>query len=400
MFSVLIIPEQNEGRHPLFVAEQGLRSGRVKAVFIVDGWSTDGTFATLQEGLPELRRLYPEAQIEVIRSELRETGKGGAMVTGMKYALTNGFRNVVFLDGDITSVTPHWITLLLENMERHRASMARGYFDRSTPDAQITRHITRPLMAIYFPEGRQIQQPLGGELVLTSELASHLLREAPTAPPHHWGIDTFLTVNTVAGGFSIVEVYLTQKVHKKKSLTELRAMLVECFDEMCKEIAFHGRCHAVPDPQASLVRVMPKENVIERVGGDVRSLQYADLKEQRERFFTFVRGIRQPKTRLRELGLSREERDLALSLFDRRRFDEESSTLNGELWVSLVDRLARGYIERGFSSIYHDVIFACWTLRALSFAHHEAECFEVGEEATERQAEYAFQYGARYRISR
>jgi hypothetical protein len=398
MSSVLIIPEQNEGRHPLYVAEQGLQSGRVKAVFIVDGWSTDGTFAALQEDLPQLQKRYPEAQIEVMRSELRETGKGGAMVTGMKYALTNGFRNVVFLDGDITSVTPRWITFLLENMERHRASMARGYFDRSTLDAQITRHITRPLMAIYFPEGRQIQQPLGGELVLTAELASHLLREAPTAPPHHWGIDTFLTVNTVAGGFSVVEVYLTQKVHKKKSLTELRSMLIECFDEMCKEIAFHGRYGAVPDPKVNLVVVTPKENSIERVGGDVRSLQYADLEEQRERFFTFVRGIRQPKTRLRELGLDREERDLVLSLFDRRRFNEESSTLNGELWVSLIDRLARGYIERGFSPIYHDVIFACWTLRALSFAHHEAETFEAGEEATERQAEVAFQYGARYRV--
>lgn len=398
MSTVLIIPEQNEGRHPLYVAEQGLQSGRVEAVFIVDGWSTDGTFAALQEELPRLRARHPEAQIEVLRSELRETGKGGAMVTGMKYALTNGFRNVVFLDGDITSVTPHWITFLLENMERHRAAMARGYFDRSTLDAQITRHVTRPLMAIYFPEGRRIQQPLGGELVLTAELASYLLREAPTAPPHHWGIDTFLTVNTVAGGFSVVEVYLTQKVHKRKSLTELRSMLVECFDEMCKEIAFHGRSHAVPEPKVNLVVVTPKENAIERVGGDVRSLRYADLEEQRERFFTFVRGIRQPKTRLRELGLPKEHRDLILNLFDRRRFDVESSQLNGELWVSLIDRLARGYIERGFSPIYHDVVFACWTLRALSFAHHEAESFEAGEEATQRQAEIAFRYGARYRV--
>ena len=397
MATVLIIPEKNEGQRPLFVAEQGLRSGQIEAVFIVDGWSTDDTYERLQEGLPSLQRLYPKARIELLRSRLRETGKGSAMVTGIQHALQNGFKQILFLDGDIASVTPRWVNFLLDSLKKHRAAMARGYFDRSSLDAQITRHITRPLMAIYFPEGRDIQQPLGGELALTTELASYLLEEAPTAPPHHWGIDTFLTVNTVVGGFPVVEVYLTQKVHKKKSLTELRTMLVECFDEMCKQIAFHGRLERVPEPKASLVKVLPKENALERVGGDVRTLRYVDLEEQRERFFTFVRGLRQPKTRLKELGLSKDQRSLVLALFDRKQFDTCSAALNAETWVALLDQLVRGYIQRGFSPVYHDVIFACWTVRALAFAHHEAHSFEAAEEATERQAEYAYRYAARYR---
>ena len=397
MSTVLVIPEKDEGTQPLFVAEQALRSGRVDAVVIVDGWSTNETYERLQRALPELLRRFPHAQIQLLRSELRETGKGGAMVTGLKHALTNGFRNVMFLDGDISSVTPHWITFLLKSMEEHGAAMARGYFDRSSLDAQITRHVTRPLMAIYFPEGHRIQQPLGGELALTTELARFLLEKAPTAPPHHWGIDTFLTVNTVAAGFSVVEVYLAQKTHKKKSLTELRAMLVECFDEMCKQIAFHRRYEAVPDAERDLVRVLPPEEGLERVGEDVRTQRYVDLDEQMERFFTFVRGLRSPSRRLRELGLSREERGWITSLFRREAFEERSRELAAERWVPLLDRLARGYIEQRFSPIYHDVVFACWTLRALAFALHEARDFESAEAATERQVEFALRYGARYR---
>jgi len=397
MSAVLVIPEKDEGTRPLFVAEQALRSQKIDAVVIVDGWSADGTYEQLHRSLPELRRRFPRARIELLRSELRETGKGGAMVTGLKHALTNGFTHVMFLDGDISSVTPHWITFLLESMEGHGAAMARGYFDRSTLDAQITRHVTRPLMSIYFPEGHRIQQPLGGELALTTELARHLLERSPTAPPHHWGIDTFLTVNTVAAGFPVVEVYLAQKTHKKKSLTELRAMLVECFDEMCKQVAFHGRYEAVPDPKRELVRVLPAEEGVERVGEDVRTLRYVDLDEQMECFFTFVRGLRSPNRRLRELGLPREERAWVTSLFRREAFEERSRELTAERWVPLLDRLARGYIEQRFSPIYHDVIFACWTLRALAFALHEARDFESAEAATERQAEFALQYGTRYR---
>jgi glucosyl-3-phosphoglycerate synthase len=394
MSTVLIIPEKNEGQNPIFVAEQGLKAQGVEAVYILDGWSTDDTYERLKRALPELRGRFPNKRVELLRSRLRETGKGGAMVTGMERALADGFERILFMDGDITSVTPQWCELLLKGLQG--AAMARGYFDRSPLDAQITRHITRPLMAIYFPEGRAIQQPLGGEVAITAELARHLLEGAGIAPPHNWGIDTFLTVNTVVGGFPVVEVYLTQKTHKRKSLTELRAMLAECFDELCKQIAFHGRLGGVPDAEMEAT-VLPEEEAPERIGEDVRTQRYVDPEEQMGRFFTYVHGLRRPEMRLGELGLSQDLRDLVLELFDEARFRERSAKLDIRSWVELVDQLARGYIKRDFSCVYHDVIFACWQLRALAFAVHEAQSFEAAEENTRRQAEYAYEYGARYR---
>lgn len=397
MSTVLIIPEKDEGTAPLFVAEQGLRANKVKAVFIVDGWSSDDTHKRLSEALPEFKSRFPGKRVELFQSELRETGKGGAMITGMRHALAAGFKRIAFLDGDISSCTPRWCQLLIEGLTEHGAAMARGTFDRSPLDAQITRHITRPLMAVYFPEGRAIQQPLGGELALTEELARFLLDGQPIAPPHSWGIDTFLTVNTALGGFPIVEVYLTQKTHDKKSLTALRIMLIECFDEMCKQIAYHKRQQAIPEPEEELVTVLSKDDGPERVGEDVRTLQYTDPMEQMKRSFTFFRGMREPATRLKELGVPKAERDLVCALFNETHFRTRSAELDARTWVPLVDQLARGYIEQGFSAVYHDAIFACWQLRALAFALHETESFEKAEEHTERQAEYAYEYGARYR---
>jgi len=252
-------------------------------------------------------------------------------------------------------------------------------------------------MSLYFPEGRNIHQPLGGELAMTDELVHFLLHGQTIDPPHHWGIDTFITVNTVVEGFPVVEVYLTQKTHKPKSLTELRQMLVECFDEMCRQIDLHGRLEAVPDVRAMTVKDIKPEEPPERVGEDVRTLKYVDLSEQEERFFTFVRGLREPGTRLEELGVEPELRGLVLSLFDPETFRRRSRELTPETWVPLLDRLARGYIQRNYDVVYHDVIFACWQLRVLAFAHHEAGSFEQAEEATERQARYAYEYGARYR---
>jgi len=390
----LIIPEKNEGENPLFVAEQGLMAQGVDAVYIIDGWSTDDTYELLKRGLALLEGRFPQKGVELFRSALRETGKGGAMVTGMERALAEGFKRILFLDGDITSVTPKWCELLLKGLRD--AAMARGYFDRSPLDAQITRHITRPLISIYFPEGRAIQQPLGGEVALTADLARYLLEDAGMAPPHNWGIDTFLTINTVVGGFPVVEVYLTQKSHKRKSLTELRAMLAECFDELCKQIALHRRIEGVPEAEETRVSVASEE-APERIGEDVRTQCYVNPEEQMERFFTFVHGLRQPRERLRELGLSKEQLALVLALYDERIFLKRSAQLNHKTWVALLDRLARGYIERGFSCIYHDVIFACWQLRVLAFALHEATDFEEAEENTRRQADYAYEYGARYR---
>jgi hypothetical protein len=398
---MLVVPEKNEGQRPLAVIEEGLNATTVDEVLVVDGWSTDDTVAVLNERLPELADRYGK-RVGLVRSELRNTGKGGAMVTGIKQALADGHDRILFLDADITSMTSKWCDVLIEGVDRYDVAMTRGYFDRSPFDAQITRHVTRPLIGLFFPEGREVNQPLGGELCMTADLARHLL-DCGIAPPHTWGIDTFYIINTLIGGHRVAELYLTQKTHRKKSMDELKTMFIECFDEAVKEVHFHGRDETVPTDTESLVRVLPPAATdIERVGEDVRTLVYVDLDEQIDSWFEFVAQLEKEAELMKELGIAAPDVALLLDLFSvdpeapaasDKGFRQRSKTLDVEAWVRILDSLARGYIAQRFSGRYHDLLFAIWKLRTLTFCLNEARDFEEAEENTQRQAAYAFRYG-------
>ena len=401
MSNVLIVPEKNEGKRPLLVIEEGLKSDSVDEVYVLDGWSTDDTVALLEEQIPALEEKYSK-RVRLFHDELRNAGKGAGMVTGIKQALADGHDRIIFLDADITSMTSKWCDALIEGIEKYNVAMTRGYFDRSPFDAQITRNITRPLISMFFPEGREVSQPLGGELCMTADLARHLL-DCGIAPPCTWGIDTFLTINTVTGGYRIAELYLMQKTHKKKSMDQLKTMFIECFDEVVQQVHFHGRDMAVPSDVESLVETVPRSaSDIERVGEDVRTLVYVNLDEQIGSFFAFVRRLSDSAGLMDELEIPTAEAELLLELFNASAdtsarlstsFKERSKKLDVEAWVHILHSLARGYIARRFSDRYHDLLFTIWKLRTLTFCLNEARSFEEAEESTRRQAAYAFLYG-------
>ena len=58
MTNVLIVPERNEKLKPLNAVERGLKSKNIDEVYIVDGWSTDGSAPLLKRKLPRLQRKY------------------------------------------------------------------------------------------------------------------------------------------------------------------------------------------------------------------------------------------------------------------------------------------------------------------------------------------------------
>lgn len=393
MSTIVVVPERNEGKRPLLVIEESLKSGHVDEVLVVDGWSTDNTATILNERIPVLEERHGK-RLGLTHSELRGAGKGAAMITGIKRALERGHANIVFLDADIRSVTSKWCDYLVEGMETYQVDMTRGYFDRSPFDAQITRHITRPLISMFFPEGREINQPLGGELCMSADLARSYL-ENPIAPPSTWGIDTHFTINALMGGYRIAELYLTQKTHNKKDMDELRAMFLECFDEAAKQIQFHGRDQAIPKPGESMVIVAPRSaSSIERVGEDVRTQIYLDLDEQIKSFQRSIGSLKKVRSQLRDLGISAESKALLLDLLGAGGdFREISARLGPREWNRTLAELVRGYIAREFGARFHDLLFVIWELRALSFSLHEAGDFESAEAATSKQAHLAFQFG-------
>jgi mannosylglycerate synthase len=160
-------------------------------------------------------------------------GKGDAMNTGLAWFLERTtHERVHFYDADITTFTEDWITRAEEAADTGY-SVVRHYFPRASTDAMITWFITRTGFALLWPETElpRIEQPLGGELLFSREVAQQLVGDDGVQQQSDWGIDTRYTIATVAAGHPMYESYVPHgKLHKLYgSLTDIKDMAVECF---------------------------------------------------------------------------------------------------------------------------------------------------------------------------
>lgn len=172
--------------------------------------------------------VFPESRIGSLRP-----GKGDAMNTALLRAAAESVDRLHFYDADITNFSADWI----EGAERAADDgfeVVRHNFPRASTDAMITWLVTKPILAMKFPETAlpRIGQPLGGELLLTAAAITGLAGDPAILERSDWGIDTLYTFSAIRAGFSIFEHYVADgKRHALYgSLDELRTMLGECFD--------------------------------------------------------------------------------------------------------------------------------------------------------------------------
>ncbi len=161
------------------------------------------------------------------------SGKGDGMNTAIALAAERGFARVHFYDADITNFDEGWIEGA-EAWADHGYGVVRHRFPRAATDAMITWMVTRPGLALLFPGTvlPRLGQPLGGELLLTSDVVEALAGDEFVVARSDWGIDTVLTHATSVSGAGIYEHNVPDgKRHALYgSLTEIREMLLECLD--------------------------------------------------------------------------------------------------------------------------------------------------------------------------
>ncbi len=158
-------------------------------------------------------------------------GKGDAMNTAISAAAKQGWERAHFFDSDITNFDHSWI-------DGAEAAADQGYgvvrhrFPRAATDAMITWMVTRPSLALLFPGTflPRLDQPLGGELLLTGPALELLVRSDLVRDRSDWGIDTVITYATAVMGLGLYEHHVADgKRHSLYgSLEELRPMLIEC----------------------------------------------------------------------------------------------------------------------------------------------------------------------------
>jgi len=225
------IPSFNEADNISFVTEQvdkGLTKyfPKQKSVIInIDNDSPDGT----REQFLKTKTRNPKIYISTppgIR------GKGNNFFNLFDYVEKLNSQAVAVVDADLESITPEWIyNLLTPILEGY--DYATPYYARSEYDGSITNHICYPLLSGLY--GYNVRQPIGGDFSFSNNLAKHWLKQKWHKTTKKYGIDIFMTMNAVQGGFKIAQVGLGAKIHKP-SAPKLGPMFSQVVNTLFKNI--------------------------------------------------------------------------------------------------------------------------------------------------------------------
>lgn len=222
------------------------------------GYEKNECYNEIEAAIPEIER-ESNKEIHLILQERlghKRPGKGDGMNTALKYFLEKtDYERLHFYDSDIETFSGEWITQA-EVAADEGYQAIRHYFPRASTDAMVTWMITKTGFAVLWPDTELpfIEQPLGGELVMTREVAEQLFKDELVTARSDWGIDTVYTWAIAKNKFSLFEDYVpVGKIHKLYTgLNELKEMAIECFaavQELKNErIETLGMAHRIERP--------------------------------------------------------------------------------------------------------------------------------------------------------
>ena len=173
----------------------------------VDNNSSDNTkqvfLNTDTQGIPKV----------YVTTEPGVRGKGNNFYNLFKIVKEFKPRAVIVVDADLKSITPKWIknlaTPILEGYD-----LVTPLYARHKYDGTITNNLVYPVVVGLL--GKNIRQPIGGDFSFSTRLAEYWLEQEWSETIRQYGIDIFMTIHAVLGGFKICSTRLGAKIHKVK----------------------------------------------------------------------------------------------------------------------------------------------------------------------------------------
>ncbi|UCH72011.1 MAG: hypothetical protein JSW62_00220 [Thermoplasmatales archaeon] len=362
----LLVISKNEGLNPISIAEQAIESDAVDKVIISDG-SNKETFRRIKS--KETKNIEIIYEKEFVKTN--EIGKGIGMINGSLAAIKQGYDRIGFIDGDIYNPNiGKWFDFLFGSIE-DGVDVVKAAFSRNPADGQITRHITKPLIAMFLPNAWEIDQPLGGEFALKKDVVKDLFLKG-ISPPYGWGIDTFITMKSLMYGHTVGEIYLGQKMHGKKTLTNLRKMFIECFQEAIRMIHYFYNLPVRKKikPIAKIASPFDKDVCFDET--------YMDIKKEVEHSLNDFKLMKKMDIPHDDLFYDIKTVD------DFDAFYKKTQSVNVNIWVETLYWFVKKY-----TPTYINQYYLRWKIRALGFCLHEINTVEQAEKRTEFQAKAA-----------
>jgi glucosylglycerate synthase len=276
------------------------------------------------------------------------TGKGNNVLNLFKFCGREmaALKAIVIVDADLKSITPEWIKYLAEPIFRGY-DYALPRYSRHQFDGTITNHICYPLL--FGLLGENVRQPIGGEFAFSPRLMHYWLEQKWLPSTRLYGIDIFMSLNAIMGGFKICEVGLGAKIHNASApkLGPMFTQVVTTFFEklLSRKAEWIG---------------MPVENPKPK---PLFGLKHLDEPQE------LTVDLREMKNKLRNEFISQEKllrKYLSRYIYGnvRRMIDQDHYTMNTVIWTQSVYQILFAF-DGGSPRVKRDLIEA---LKPLYFA--------------------------------
>lgn len=268
-------------------------------------------------------------------------GKGNNFYNLFKFAKTQfpTLKAVIVVDADLKSITPEWINYLTE-------PILKGYdyavprYSRHQFDGTITNHICYPML--YGLMGEDLRQPIGGEFAFSPNYIDYCLKKKWSQTTKQYGIDIFMTLNAIIGGFTICEVGLGAKIHKASApkLGEMFTQVVTTFFDNLLYTKDNWLNLPMKRPNPKPLFGLKRFDPPQRLKIDIR-----DLKHQlRDEYFQRVKLL---EKFLNDYSITRLEK----------MFEEDYYKIDILMWTQILYQLLFFY-DTGSSRVKKDIIEA------------------------------------------
>jgi glucosyl-3-phosphoglycerate synthase len=245
----VVIPARNEERTVAAVVG-AISRALVDEVPLVDEvvvMDSDSTDATAQVAAGAGAVVHRTADVSPAAGSF--PGKGEAL---WKSLLVTAGDLVVFIDADLTSWGPHFVSGLLGPLlATPDVRLVKGFYTRvltetdgstSTEGGRVTELVARPLISLWWPELAGVVQPLAGEWAARRSLMESL------PIPVGYGVELATLMDTTAryGLDAVAQVDLGSRAHRHQANHDLALMAAEL-------LVVAERRRPIPAPPAEAV---------------------------------------------------------------------------------------------------------------------------------------------------